>query len=161
VKTTPYEPSSNPVVRFHRTVHSLLAKINCIQTSGRLGLVLGLYFVLLQHECASQHWIHTALFNAWIEARWNIDVLLDNMARKSDVNAYAAELLDRLDEAYRITRDSLGQTAAYEKSWYDRSLTTTLSSSTPLICGSFRRRLSLRRSPPTRTTTSSFGVVRG
>ena len=27
VKTTPYEPSSNPVERIHRTMHSLLAKV--------------------------------------------------------------------------------------------------------------------------------------
>jgi len=39
-----------------------------------------------------------------------------------DVNAYAAELMDRLEEAYRITRELLGKTAAYEKSWYDKKV---------------------------------------
>jgi hypothetical protein len=54
------------------------------------------------------------------EARWNLDMLLDNQATRSTVNEYAAELLNRLGEAYRTTRNHLGNTAAYEKSWYDK-----------------------------------------
>jgi len=54
------------------------------------------------------------------EARWNLDILLDNKSAKTDVNEYAAELLDRLEEAYSTTRNALGQMAAYEKNWYDK-----------------------------------------
>jgi hypothetical protein len=54
------------------------------------------------------------------EARWNLDILLDNKSEKTDVDGYAAVLLDRLEDAYRITRESLGQMAAYEKNWYDK-----------------------------------------
>jgi len=119
VKTTPYEPSSNPVERFHRTMHSLLAKIvseHQHDWDSYLDYITFCYNTsVLQSIGYTPHFLMHGS-----EARWNIDVLLDNKARKCDVNAYAAELLDRLDEAYRIIRNSLGQTAAYEKSWYDK-----------------------------------------
>ena len=54
------------------------------------------------------------------EARWNLDTLLDTKAAKMDVNAYAAELLGRLEEAHRLTREALGRMSAYEKNWYDK-----------------------------------------
>ena len=47
VKITPYEPSSNPVERFHSTIHTLLAKV--ISDHQRDGLQLDIHSVLLQH----------------------------------------------------------------------------------------------------------------
>jgi hypothetical protein len=119
VKTTPYEPSSNPVERFHRTMHSLLAKI--VSEHQRDWDAYLNYITFCYNTSVHQSTGYTPYFLMHgSEARWNLDVLVDHKGSKTNVNAYAAELLDRLEEAYFITRKSLGETAAYEKNWYDK-----------------------------------------
>ena len=119
VKTTPYEPSSNPVERFHRTMHSLLAKV--VSEHQRDWDDYLNYIAFCYNTSVHQSTGYTPYFLMHgSEARWNLDILLDNKSEKTDVDGYAAVLLDRLEDAYRITRESLGQMAAYEKNWYDK-----------------------------------------
>jgi len=119
VKTTPYEPSSNPVERFHRTMHSLLAKI--VSEHQRDWDDYLNYIAFCYNTSTHQSTGYTPYFLMHgSEARWNLDTLLDTKAAKMDVNAYAAELLGRLEEAHRLTRESLGRMSAYEKNWYDK-----------------------------------------
>ena len=51
-----------------------------------------------------------------------MDVLLDQQVKSRSNNEYAAEVADRLKEAYRLTREKLGAAAAYSKRWYDRKV---------------------------------------
>ena len=55
-----------------------------------------------------------------VEACWNIDLLLDNQQTAVSVNEHAANVSQRLTEAYRLARENLGTAAAYSKGWYDR-----------------------------------------
>ena len=117
--TTPYKPSSNPVERFHRTMHMLLAKVIsqhqrdwdsylpyiafCYNTSIHSGTSYTPYFLM-----------HGS------EARWNIDLLLDSEVNAKSANEHAASVSTRLAEAYRLTRENLGTAAVYSKAWYDQ-----------------------------------------
>ena len=54
------------------------------------------------------------------EARWNIDLLLNNEVNAMSANEHAASVSARLSEAYRLTCENLGTAAAYSKAWYDK-----------------------------------------
>ena len=49
-----------------------------------------------------------------------MDVLLDDQVTGRSSNEYAAEVVDRLEEAYKLTCEQLGAAAMYSKGWYDR-----------------------------------------
>ena len=51
-----------------------------------------------------------------------MDVLLDNQVTGRSSDEYAAEVADRLEEAYRLAREQLGAAAVYSKGWYDRKV---------------------------------------
>jgi hypothetical protein len=119
VKTTPYEPSSNPVERFHRTMHSLLAKV--ISEHQRDWDAYVAYATFCYNTSVHRSTGYTPYFLMHgREARWNMDVLLDSQVNARTHNEHAADLSDRLEEAHRITREHLGTSAAYSKGWYDK-----------------------------------------
>ena len=119
VKTTPYEPSSNPVERFHRTMHSLIAKV--VSEHQRDWDAYIDYITFCYNTSIHRSTGYTPYFLMHgTEARWNIDAVIDRKRESQNVNEYAAELLERLETAYILTRGTLDQAAAYEKSWYDR-----------------------------------------
>ena len=119
VKTTPYEPSSNPVERFHRTMHSLIAKV--VSEHQRDWDAYIDYITFCYNASIHRSTGYTPYFLMHgTEARWNIDAVIDRKRESQNVNEYAAELLERLETAYILTRGTLDQAAAYEKSWYDR-----------------------------------------
>ena len=57
------------------------------------------------------------------EARWNMDYLLSSHAASCTPNEHATELMNRLKDAYRLTREHLGSVAVYSKGWYDKKVT--------------------------------------
>ena len=54
------------------------------------------------------------------EARWNIDVVIDRNGKVRTLMNMQLSCWKRLETAYILTRGTLDQAAAYEKSWYDR-----------------------------------------
>ena len=121
VKTTPYKPSSNPVERFHRTMHSLLAKV--ISDHQRDWDCYLAYITFCYNTSIHQGTGYTPYFLMHgTEARWNMDYLLDSLTTSRSSNEHAAELTLRLEEAYRLTREQLGTAAVYSKGWYDKKV---------------------------------------
>jgi transposase InsO family protein len=121
VKTTPYEPSSNPVERFHRTMHSLLAKVISEHQKDWDSYLA--YITFCYNTSIHQATGYTPYFLMHgAEARWNMDVLLDSKSRKLTQNEHASSVVNRLAEAYQQTREHLGSAAAYSKGWYDRKV---------------------------------------
>ena len=121
VKTTPYEPSSNPVERFHRTMHSLLAKV--ISEHQRDWDAYLAYVTFCYNTSVHQSTGYTPYFLMHgREARWNMDILLDSQANARSHNEEAAEVANRLEVAHQIAREQLGAAAAYSKGWYDKKV---------------------------------------
>jgi hypothetical protein len=121
VKTTPYKPSSNPVERFHRTMHSLLAKV--ISEHQRDWDSYLAYITFCYNTSLHQSTGYTPYFLMHgTEARWNMDLLLDNQVTGRTCNEHAADLVNRLEEAYRLIREQLGTAAVYSKRWYDKKV---------------------------------------
>jgi len=119
VNTTPYESSSNPVERFHRSMHSLLAKV--ISEHQRDWDSYLAYITFCYNTSVHQSTGYTPYFLMHgMEARWNMDVLLDNHATGGSANAQAADMAERLAEAHQAAREQLQAAAAYSKAWYDR-----------------------------------------
>ena len=83
VKTTPCESSSNPVERFHRTMHSLLAKVISEHQRDWDAYLAYTTFCYNTSMHRSTGYMPYFLMHGR-EARWNMDVLLDSQANTRD-----------------------------------------------------------------------------
>ena len=121
VKNAPHHPSSNPVERYHRTMHSLLAKV--VSEHQRDWNCYLAYITFCNNTSLHQSTGYTphSLMHG-TEARWNMDYLLSSHATSCTPNEHATVLMDRLEEAYRLMRKHLGSAAVYSKGWYDKKI---------------------------------------
>jgi hypothetical protein len=124
-RTTSYNPSTNgKIERFNRTFHGMLAKFVCESQTDWSEYVDHLVFCY--NACAHSSTGLSPFFLMYGQhPRWNVDVCLNNPSDAEvfdSLPAYALDLVERMERAYKLVRAHLHVKAEANRCWYDKSV---------------------------------------
>jgi transposase InsO family protein len=120
IRTSSYRPQTDGVCEaWHKVLNTLLAKViseTQRDWSAYVGYVTFCYNATPHSSTGfAPHFIMTGQ-----QPRWNIDFFLGNTeGAQQTVPQYTADVLDRLNRAYELTREHLQQTAQSMSTWYN------------------------------------------
>jgi hypothetical protein len=123
LRTSGYRPQCNGVIEsYHRVMNSLLAKVIAESQrdwSDQLKYVVFCYNATPHSSTGfAPHFIMTCQ-----QPRWNVDMLLNCVDEShTTVPQYTADILQRLNHVYELTREHLRQTADSMSTWYNRNV---------------------------------------
>jgi transposase InsO family protein len=120
IRTSSYRPQTDGVCEaWHKVLNTLLAKViseTQRDWSAYVGYVTFCYNATPHSSTGfAPHFIMTGQ-----QPRWNIDLLLSNTdGAQQTVPQYTADVLERLNRAYELTREHLQRTADSMSVWYN------------------------------------------
>jgi transposase InsO family protein len=123
IRTSAYRPQTDGVCEaWHKVLNTLLAKViseTQRDWSSYVGYVTFCYNATPHSSTGfAPHFIMTGQ-----QPRWNIDLLLSNTdGAQQTVPQYTADVLERLNRAYELTREHLQRTAESMSSWYNNKV---------------------------------------